>query len=1073
MGNIIGVARAAHFVLLSGAVLEMRSEVSCQPNRLALRSNPISFSRQLQVTSTVFTSNKRPSLHFFLSLTSSLRCIVPPVVVVIARHVEFQARPRRWRPRTTTATSQGPARLAENGPDHGFDEAGLACWYVCGCLVLGAGHAVWAETDLNIEAEILATIVDHLAVSDLLRFARVSRRMQEMVYEDARWVARLKKMGVWDEGEARRRVVSTEVNAAAAAAAVGVAGGGRQGVRNMNIDTVNGKGRPPSGGSAPLSANGVRRRSTLKAQVQMPVPVKVGRESADGFDAATLSSPKGGVAQPLQQPGHAPESPARKRAQSVRDPALTILRRVQSIRGQARQEYGKIYKCLGRFYVDIAENEYQMSCLVFKVYESPEHQAQMLAQLRTFAKSDLAPGADTRERSVARVVTIFGTAALLEFRRGYEDRDIVGSMKRYAQVLQLLDGGQSSVDLYLNNNRLVLGKASLGNPTECIDYASGHGQISLQRTQSFFDRLLMGFNEESAVINQVFAFPAIESLMLLEVVGRNILSPFLTSLFDEAHTRGPDCYLKTVSGTFAQVQQFVQDLPLDAKTAEEEQSRITYVIAKVFEPHLDLYLAEELGFFKNKANLEVEEWSRALSEQAATTETFLMSNINRQADKKDFMSSFRKVVMMPVNILPSFPTRSSNKTAVKALVNGDAELPMASQPPSRSSTPLPLGSPFDPARSATPAMPAEAPTTELAAKAAIMNTKLDNIRSLFSIEVALNLVHAAKSSLERAAQFVILGNSAGEAARQQCAAIFVVLLQILGLSHVKTGFDKAVDHLGAYNPREASASSSIIFSGDSIAPDLGKSQVAPLATFLELVNVGDLIQQMIDVFYESELIRLRISHRDDFLDPSVKEKKKFEAMLDERVAAGLGKGIDVLMDEVEFICGTTQLPNDFNPLPSVNFDIGPTATARKIIEVVGGHTSMLTGSTDKTLLDVFSSEVGLRLFTALCKHLKRQRVSTDGALPLLSDLSAYAQYIAGFKNHDLNSYFTALREVGQIYLIEGKEATEMATIIADGERYRGVFTVEEVLEFAERRSDWLLVKGRVEKAMYGQGCLVM
>jgi recyclin-1 len=179
------------------------------------------------------------------------------------------------------------------------------------------------------------------------------------------------------------------------------------------------------------------------------------------------------------------------------------------------------------------------------------------------------------------------------------------------------------------------------------------------------------------------------------------------------------------------------------------------------------------------------------------------------------------------------------------------------------------------------------------------------------------------------------------------------------------------------------------------------------------------------------------------------------------------------MDEVEYICGTTQMPSDFNPAPSENIDIGATPTARKVIDVVDSHTSMLTGSTDKTLLDVFRTEVGLRLFTTLCKHFKRQRISTSGALPLLSDLSAYAQFIASFKNNDLNSYFTALREVGQIYLIEGSEATEMATIIADGDRYGGVFTAEEVLEFAERRSDWLLVKGRVERAMYGQGCSVM
>jgi recyclin-1 len=912
------------------------------------------------------------------------------------------------------------------------------------------------------EAEILAAVVDYLAVPDLIRFARVSRRMQEMVYDDARWVVRLKRMGVWDDAEARRRVDG---------AAMAVGPGGEEMVKSLrNIDTVNGKGRPADagvgGGSTPWQTNGVvsaRRRSTLKT------PVRPKRQAADGFDQVTLMSP-GAISQPIIKVG-SPDSSKLPNGLSAGGQALTILEYVQSIRGQARQEYGKVYKFLAPFYNDIVEAGSPMHCRVFRAYDSPEQQAQMLAQLRVFAKSDLAPGADSRETRLAEVISIFDTAALLEFRRGYENRDILGSMRKYAHVLHRLNGGQSSIDLFLDHNQLILRKASLGSPTDCIDYASGHGQISLERTQSFFSRLAIGFEEESAIVNQVFLFPAVTILSLLGKVAQEILSPYLTSLFDEAHTRSVECYLKIVAGTFAQLLQFVRDLPLDQKTTKQEQQRIVGIVARVFEPHLDLYLAEELAYFKQKANLEVDKWSQALSEQAATTETFLMSNINRQADKKDFMSSFKKVVMMPVNILPSFPTRST-KTAAKAPVNGDAELLTESQPPSRSSTPAPRNHPFDQVRSSTPSLPVEAPTTELAAKAALMNTKLDTIRSLFSIEVALNLVHSAKSSLERAAQFVSLGEAAGEAARQQCAAIFVSLLDILGLRHVKTGFDKAVDHLSGYNPREANANASTSNDPWKSNGDSSTTQVAPLATFLELVNVGDLIQQMLDVFYESELIRLRISIRDDFLDPAVKEKKKFEAMLDERVAAGLGKGIDVLMDEVEYICGTTQMPSDFNP-PSDNIDIGPTPTAKKVIDVVGSHTSMLTGSTDKTLLDVFSSEVGLRLFTTLCKHLKRQRISTLGALPLLSDLSAYAQYVASFKNNDLSSYFTALREVGQIYLIEGSDATEMAAIIADGERYSGVFTVEEVLEFAERRSDWLLVKGRVERAMYGQGCSVM
>lgn len=72
-----------------------------------------------------------------------------------------------------------------------------------------------------------------------------------------------------------------------------------------------------------------------------------------------------------------------------------------------------------------------------------------------------------------------------------------------------------------------------------------------------------------------------------------------------------------------------------------------------------------------------------------------------------------------------------------------------------------------------------------------MTSRLEGIKSLFSIEVALNLVHAAKTSLGRAAVFISLGGQAGGEAKEQCEAIFVNLLRILGNGHIKPGFDKA------------------------------------------------------------------------------------------------------------------------------------------------------------------------------------------------------------------------------------------------------------------------------------------
>jgi len=88
-------------------------------------------------------------------------------------------------------------------------------------------------------------------------------------------------------------------------------------------------------------------------------------------------------------------------------------------------------------------------------------------------------------------------------------------------------------------------------------------------------------------------------------------------------------------------------------------------------------------------------------------------------------------------------------------------------------------------------------------------------------------------------------------------------------------------------------------------------------------------------------------------------------------------------------------------------------------------------------------------------------------------MNAYNTYIASLRNKSLTQYFAALRELSQIYLIGPNDAKEIATIIADSDRYHGIFRAEEVYEFAERRADWYQIKAQVERQMYGVGCMLM
>lgn len=1001
--------------------------------------------------------------------------------------------------------------------------------------------------------EILVTILDYLPVSDLLRFARTSRRMREMVYDDTRWVARLRSMGVWDEAEARRRfeeVMKRRREAAeraererlAAAAAVGRGNTIPGQTQHLFPGLVQQQQPPPPVITTTLFDAGeeearrkklAEREQAIKeaAQRRAVEEMEGGLHGEDGFESVKVGG--GGVTGAAGTQGGllpvAPESSTS--AFSDPDALLNVIKNARSIRGHARQEYGKIYGALAPFYFDLAKAKSHTDPVVFRVFRDPERQATMLANLRVFAKSDWASGWRQREEKLATMAGIFESAVLHEFETGYEFWDVDGRMHKYAHVLDLLNGGTAAVELFIQKHPIFSDKEVLANPMDCVNQALAD-DVTLEPSRRFFEVLTAKVNEQADIIQRVFPKPAEVFWLLMGKIRDDVLTDYVTPLFDETHERSLAAYVKAVSGLFEQTLQFFRTVntPKNEKRPKEQEELAKEFTLKVFEQHLDLYLADELDYFTQQAEAEVGEWEKKLSEQDATAESFYMGSFtNRQADKKDFLTSFKKVVMMPVSVLPSLPLgspfASSKPATTPTTATGELQAP---ENPDQSRPVSPgLTAPGIVDRTGSP-LPDKAPTDELAAKAALMTSRLEGIKSLFSIEVALSLVHNAKSSLGRAAVFIQLGGQAGEEAREQCEAIFVALLRILGGRHIKPGFDKAVAHLSQYNPREVSHHD--------------KGGVAPLVTFIELVNVGDLISQMIDVFYEQQLTTPKIADRNDFLDPAGLAKKKFEQMLDESVAAGLNKGIDVLMDEVEYVCATTQQPTDYNPtmttdpfndaasisgmsistegtnntsssssnnrksryksgtpsiwsLPSLPGtpttpggssntttnslsmspqDIGPTSTALRIRDLVASHTSMLTGSTDKSMLDVFNGEVGLRLFAAVCKHLKRQRISTEGAIKLIADVNLYYEYIRTLKNNDLLAYFKALRELSQIYLIDAKHhAKEMATIIADNERFSGVFRAEEVYEYAERRADWYSVRKEVERAMYGLECAVM
>lgn len=250
--------------------------------------------------------------------------------------------------------------------------------------------------------------------------------------------------------------------------------------------------------------------------------------------------------------------------------------------------------------------------------------------------------------------------------------------------------------------------------------------------------------------------------------------------------------------------------------------------------------------------------------------------------------------------------------------------------------------------------------------------RFDRLQLLLSLDTALQLIQADRDSLKRIQTFIRYPGVYGRKVRDAIEEVFLVLLQVLSEKHVCPAFAQATQQMAAYKPSEHE---------DGIA-------VAPLVQFFELVHIGDTIQQMVDVYFEKEMVRpvgsgLRdctgntptdplcslgkkkkqaaYIDRRDFLNAVVREKKKFEAALDDAVAQGLNAAVNILMVSVEHLITTRQGLRDFTPDRDDDFDLTPTRACVEAIETLKQHCDMLRGSTDKQILEVFNQEVGIRL----------------------------------------------------------------------------------------------------------------
>ena len=258
--------------------------------------------------------------------------------------------------------------------------------------------------------ELIQKLLDYLPVSDLMNFAQCSRRLKEMVYDDTRWIKKLKDMGIWNEEEARQRYEEAmaarkeEIDRKRATSGAGSQGLGNDGRPRPDNMTIFDAGEEERRQKMIRQEEDRRRLEIEKRRNTMALPTSITIKSDGSLSLISMATPA--LAQPSPPPIQGPGS------------MLAVFNNIVSARGYARYEFGKIYGMLGPLYFNLAKARTHTDPILFRQFREPEEQAIMLAQLKTFARADSSQGWRDRLDRLESMTSIFENAALREF-EGY------------------------------------------------------------------------------------------------------------------------------------------------------------------------------------------------------------------------------------------------------------------------------------------------------------------------------------------------------------------------------------------------------------------------------------------------------------------------------------------------------------------------------------------------------------------------------------------------------------------------------------------------------------------------------
>ncbi|KAI8924449.1 exocyst complex component Sec10-domain-containing protein [Entophlyctis helioformis] len=782
----------------------------------------------------------------------------------------------------------------------------------------------------------------------------------------------------------------------------------------------------PLGGAAgsPSSADPQKQQQITSALPDMKHSSLI--IGAGGLKAALANQKK--QQQQQQKPGSAAEKTANAASAGVLGRALGT----SSASGDARDEFKAIYSRLAPYYYDFRHK--QNDSKLFKDYKDSPQIGALLNCLRQLDRAKFVEDNDEISFSLETTIEWFESMVLGQFENAY-DRHDVDEMRKNASASFQLNGGLSCVNVFISKNPIFFDHTY--NPSlvaSKLPTSTGPsvGYALADDFAKFMDYTLGNCQKQAELISKIFV-PEVNAMTLfVNKVFEDSISEYMSAILSAAKTREHlGIYLHTLATSVYSCMQFVDLIARNPYGVQVDVDVIQSGVRELIKPYTDKYIDQEMEYLSARYKAELEKWNNRNKDKKKKEQgnADYMDAEQAQAHKRYVMNTMKAIMFAPVTLTKSlvqFGSLATGSSGSGPLLDGKSK--QDKQALLTDAEPI----------SADGSM--ESPGTDTEGT----TYSLDNgsLNSLVSLELSLHLMHGNKESLGRA--LVISTTTDVTKIRPNVQRVFIALLKAIGEKHMKPAFAAAIEVMSKSGPVDADDNNKMV-NMDSLQ-------------FFELVHIADLIQQMVDVYYNED-VKLWIDEQ-DFLSDIVVEKKIFERILDDSVAGGMDKAIQLLVNQCEYILLSHQQLTDYNPPENTLSDWKPTVACQKVVACLSSHAKLIGGVTEKNTVEVFFSEVGVRLFNVITKNIRRLQVSQTGAMQLICDMNRYYEWALTCRVTSITKLFSVLKELGNLFLADGSE--ELRKLVHDAPRFQGALRIEEIYELLQSRTDYHKIKKQVE-----------